>query len=212
MALTILDQNQWTQVQNIIQTTFLERKVPFNQEMILEVIQEKLLSSGFSKEVMECSYFGILFLNTLAQFVDCGILYLMEPEPFYFPIDYIIFRDYDTKFSELLYFSKDESQQPVYINVDTSKNVSNIRNRDFLLTGGFTENHELLCPDISFEEIQDLYHAFRDEGVSKEEAINHILNYYQAFHLSHVDFFQNAMVIRGKAKKDKLTKILKNDN
>lgn len=205
-----LDQNQWTQVQNIIQTTFLERKVPFDQKMILEVIQKKLLSDGFSEEVTECSYFGILFLNILEQFVEQGILYLMEP--FYFPIDYIIFRDYNTKFSELLYFSKDEEQNPVYINVETSKHVNHIHDRDFLLTGGFSRNYELLCPEISFEEIQDLYHAFRDEGVSKAEAINHILNYYQAFHLSHVDFFDNTMMIHRKSKKNRLTKFLKNDN
>lgn len=211
MALiTTLDENQWEQVLNIIQTSFLERKTSFDQETILEIVKKKLLAMGFSEEVTECVYFGILFLNALDQFVDQGRIYLMES--FYYPIDYIILHDYDTRISELLYLSYDEAQRPVYINVETSKKVYNVRNQDFLLTGGVTKSQELLCPDISFEEIHELYCAFRNEGVSKAEAINHILNYYQTFHLSHVDFSQNTMVIRKKSKNNKMTRVLKNDN
>lgn len=211
MALTTtLNDLEWQRVQQIIQNVLFKRKFRFNEKTIRKVIGEHLKQFGMDSTIMECSYFQILFLNTLDQFVEEGILYYMDG--IYIPSSYMVLHEYDTKWADLLYLYDDNSQSPVYINIHTLKDTKIRKKRDILLTGGYMDqnNSKLLPPNLSFQEIAYLYHSFLKEGANKEEAILHVLNYYHIKVLIPKDEIGRAVIIQNK--KDVQKKILRKDH
>ena len=206
MALTtVLNHTSWEEIQEIVQNVLKNRKLEFQIETVLAIIKSEFIRKGISPEVMECTYFRILFLNTLDYFVEKGFLYhLVET---YVPTDYMILHDYDTKSAHLFYLLANPTQKNIYQDVDMKRKVGVLSRRDFLLTGGFSQNKELITPSIPFEEIAYLYHSFLQEGANRELAIKHVLNYYQVQPLSVQEYLGNVVAINEKKHK----KVLKKD-
>lgn len=207
---TTLDYKLWKMIDQLVLEVLLERKSHFQIETILEVMKQKFITNDIDPQIMDYSYFQLLLLNRLDSLVEQGTLYPIDD--YYFPVLYMEFQDYDTNYSELLYFTLDSSQQPLYINVDNLEETRNRTIRDFLLTGGSMTQKILLPPEIPFEEIYSLYQSFLQEGVPKNRAINHILNYYQVQSLPWENKFPNTLKIQSKTKKNQNVKILKPDS
>lgn len=202
---------EWKRVQLIVQEVLLNRKLQFNRQTILPFIKEGLSKAGIDSLIMDCSYFQIIFLNTFDQLIEEGFLYAIDEV--YFPVDYIIFHDYNTKYANLFYLRYNEELKPVYYNLDTLERHKTVERRDFLLTGGYDEEKgSLKAPEISLKDIFSLYQNFISEGATKEEAINHILNYYDILKLSPTDYLCNTVIIQEKKKEKNLIRTRKKDN
>lgn len=194
-----IEKEKWERIQFIIQQVILRRKCEFDRKMMLLMIKQQLLINNMDVSVMDCSYFHILFLNTLDELVEQGVLY--EINQIYFPVDYMIFRDYDTKCSELLYYSCSSSFQSTYINIENLERRNSKNHRDFLLIGGLDkEEKDFISPVVPLLELHELYQDFLEEGKKKEEIIRHILNYYPMEYFFQSDQFPNTMIIHPKAK------------
>lgn len=210
-VINITDEIVVERIQVIIQNVLINRKLQFDKNTILPFIKDVLLKEKIDTSIMECSYFQILFLNTLDKLIENGVLYTVDGV--FFPTDYIIFNDYVTEFSDLFYLIYDEEHQPIYFNLDTLERNNTLKRRDFLLTGGYDKlNDELLIPDVDLNEIVSLYKSFVSEGALKKDAINHILNYYDIQKLSPNDYVCNTVIIKNKNKDKSFTKKLKRDN
>lgn len=207
--MSIWDEKKWEQVEEMVRMILLKRKFRFDRETILEIIKRDLLKEGIEVELLECSYFQILFLNILDNLVKNGDLFLKEN--IYIPCDYVILDHYDTRNADLLYFSRDKYHQSFYINVETKEKTTIKKDNDFLLTGGISkeDGDSLLVPVIPFSEIASIYQDFIMEGASKEEAILHILNYYPIQVMDSSK--ENVLAIERKSKHS-LKKVLKKDN
>lgn len=206
--ITSLEDKEWNLIQNILEQTLRNRKYPFQSTEIFKIIQEQCNEKGMDSSILNCAYFRVLFLNTLDQFVEEGLLYPLNNH-FYLPVSYMAFQDYHTKFLELLYLEDSKGKVP-YVRVDTLQETDYRNPRDFLLTGGFQDETKLdwKSPDISLTEIASLYQDFIKEGASKEEAINYVLNCYQIQFLPPKDGDIHTVVISPKEKR----KTLKKDN
>lgn len=187
-------------IQEIITSVLENRKYKFDKETILTVIKEKLQKNNVDVEIMNTAYFGLIFLNTLDECVNAMKLYPINGS--YVPCEYIITRDYLTTFSRLLYLSEWNINQATYIDIATGQKTGTKEGMDYLLTGGFlnSDRHDLVCPEVSLQEITTLYQDFLNEGANRENAINHILNYYKAEDLSFHDLGLNVMKIHPKKK------------
>lgn len=200
-----INEFEWKKVHFIIKNVLLKRKIQFDKKNILPFIKEELLKSGIDASIMELAYFQIILLNTFDQLIDEGLLYVVDG--IFFPVDYIIFNDYDTKYADLFYLEYSEEQQPIYFNLNTSERHKWLKKRDFLLTGGYDdESEKLLVPEVPLNDIVCLYHCFISEGAPKEEAINHILNYYDIIKLAPNDYFCNTVIIKDKNREQSFTK------
>lgn len=165
--INITDEFEWERIQVIIQNVLINRKLQFDKNNILPFIKDALLKEKIDTSIMECSYFQILFLNTLDRLIENGTLYTVDDV--YFPTDYIIFNDYFTDFSELFYLNYNEEHQPIYFNLNTLERRKSLKRQDFLLTGGYDEiKGELLIPDVDLNEIISLYKDFISEGALKK--------------------------------------------
>lgn len=207
--MTVWDERKWKQVEEMVRMILLKRKFRFDRETILEIIKRDLLKEGIEIELLECSYFQILFLNILDNLVKNGNLFLKEN--IYIPCDYVILDHYDTRNADLLYFSRDKYHQSFYINIETMEKTTIKKDKDFLLTSGISkeDGDSLLVPVIPFSEIASIYQDFIMEGASKEEAILHILNYY---HIQVMDSSKENVLAIERKSKHSLQKVLKKDN
>ena len=174
-----LKHEEYNKIQDIIEEVFNNRKLRFNIDNITEIIKERVLANKIPKELVDCSYFYILVLNTLDRFIEeCRIYQIGN---IYIPVDFIVFVNYSPAPSNLLYY-KDKD---LIININNFEEIrcDKINNLDMVLCGGYREvadnEYPLLTKsDISVEEISNLYHDLIREGASHEYAIILILNYY----------------------------------
>ena len=208
--MSTMDQNVWISVEEFIRDVILNRKCQFGQSEILDIIKKRMVKTGMDSNLVNCSYFHVIFLNVLDDLVEKGILYPMETT--YIPLEYMILNEYDTKKANLLYFSSKVSSHLIYINLDTLEETVHHSMRDFILTGGISDNPEegFIEPSIPLQEIASLYHSFLEEGAAKEEAICHVLNYYKIERLTPMNELGNVVLV--KEKKRRLLKMeLKKD-
>lgn len=210
MAITTTTNDKvWERVRTLIQDVLLKRKFQFTEEEILVIIKSHLIEEGFDMSIIDCSYLEIIFLNVLEDLVNENILYHMDG--IYIPSDYMALKEYETRYAKLLYLLSNNNKKNTYVNVATLKKEKYANRRDFLLTGGYSNEFygDLKTPDIPLREIVLLYRNFIDEGASKEEAINHVLNYYYIKKLSKRDNNCNILLITKKERQHHLTKKLK---
>ena len=198
----------WQNVRTLIQNVLLKRKFHFTKEQILKIIKKQLTDEGFDLSVIDCAYLEIMFLNILDDLVNENILY--PNGEFYIPSDYMALKEYETRYAELLYLLSDDVEKSTYINVATLKREKYANRRDFLLTGGYLKefNNQLKTPDIPLREIVLLYRNFSEEGASKDEAINQVLNYYQIRSLAKKNNACNVLLIARKEKQKHFTRKL----
>lgn len=207
----VLESDEWEKIQELVYRVLVERKMPFSQEVILKVIKNQMTEVGMDDHIMDLVYFQILFLNCLDSLVEDDILYSVDK--FYFPVDYMILREYDVRFSDLLYLTENDGHNFTYIHIDTLEKTTSSRPKDFILTGGFLGHGEkqFMKPDVSLEEIASLYHSLIMEGASKEEAIQIVLNYYQITFLPACEEGVHTVMIQQKKRKNKLVKSYQRD-
>lgn len=216
MALVkVLDKINWEEVQNTVYQVLKERKHSFNREIISKIITDRLVKQEMDIEVLECSYFQLLLLNTLENLVNAELLY--EYGGWYFPTDYMILQEYDTKNTQLLYYCGNNDKNTGidkhhFIEVESLQEPEMINPRDFLLIGGFDdkEGNKIKKPEIELEEISLLYQALLIEGIRKDEIINHILNYYQVNKVHSQDNYFNLMTIKPKKNPNKVRSLKPN--
>lgn len=208
--MSTMDQNVWISVEEFIRDVILNRKRQFSQSEILDIIKNRMIKMGMDSNLVDCSYFQVIFLNVLDDLVEKGILYPMETT--YIPLEYMILNEYDTKKANLLYFSSKVSSHPIYINLDTLEETEYHNMRDFILTGGISDNPEegFIEPSIPLQEIASLYHSFLEEGATKEEAICYVLNYYKIERLTPMNELGNVVLVKEK-KRRLLKRELKKD-
>ena len=196
---------EWKQVAFIIYNVILNRKYKFDLSIILDKIKEELISNNFDLSITDCSYFYIILFDILDKLVNDGKVYKIEEKNIFIPVDYIIYNDYKPILGDLLYFFN-ENNKYYFKNIENDKIVFNPKNEDFVLCGGLSSDKYTLQTDVSFDDISLLFHTFIDEGASREEAINHILNFYKARIISRSDSYANDFVINNNVNIKKLTK------
>lgn len=178
---------EYNKIQAVIYEVINNRKFKFDIDTILDVIKKKALLLNINNSLLDCSYFYILVLNTLDEFMDTGRIYKMEHE--YIPADFLVCTTYFPSPSRLLYYitnNEDTKEEEKFIDIDNLEVVSYdmIKSSDFVLCGGCKKNVDdeykiILQTDVTLEEITNLYHDLIREGASNEEAIIHLLNFYK---------------------------------
>jgi len=196
-----------------------ERKFQFDIDTILKQIKLEALKNNIEPDILESSYFYISILNSLDNFIDHGKIYRFKDKKnkkyLYCPSDYIIFTDYCPSNSQirLLYFITEPDDDAIFksykfMDIETTEviNLKDIVKTDFIICGGNNNDYykTTLQSNISFEEISKLYHDFIDEGATKGEAVNHILNYYKAYSVSKYLSWANDFVINDYNRQKKL--------
>lgn len=185
-----IDISEYKEIQEIVEELLLKKKYKFKSEDIIIELRKEIFDRGFDIKLVDCSFFDFLVLNTIDKFVDDysnSKLYKMGN--FYFPVDYLIYDDY--KFNsnnKLLYYVFDNNQLQYFkntgffINIETGDIVNKVDKSCFILCGGVSNDRykTTLQSEIDYKEIINLFNDFIKEGASREEAINHILNYYKA--------------------------------
>lgn len=172
----IVDYSDWDNVHDYIYQTLSNRKFQFKKSLIFINIKQQLLSLNVPSDVLDCAQFEMLFNNVLEELVKDCVLY--RAGSIYTPARYIFLKTFDTRFANLLYF---QSEPPAYINISTNSEVttSDISPRDYLLCNGLKEDI-FFQSDIPLNEVCSLYYTLITEGAEKYEAIEFILNYYNA--------------------------------
>ena len=189
-------------VESIIYDVILNRKYKFDLEIILDDLKGEIVKKGYDLGIMDCSCFHLLLHEALEKLSSNeGPLYKEDQDKYYYPEDYIILNDYRTNWGDLFYLVREDNNY-YFKNVSNGDKTNRVKRYDFVLCGGLSKDKRAVQSDISFEEIYLLFHDFINEGASKEEAINHILNFYKVNRLdgrySCANDFQISRSVRSK--------------
>lgn len=185
-----VDISEYKEIQEIIEDFLLKKKYKFKSDDIIIELRKEILARGFDIKLVDCSFFNFLVLNTIDKFVnDYNNSKLYKIGNFYFPVDYLIYNNYKVNSNnKLLYFVLDNSQLPYFKNtaffrdIETGEIINKVDKNCFILCGGVDNDRykTTLQSEVDYKEIIKLFNDFIKEGASREEAINHILNYYRA--------------------------------
>ena len=188
--MTNIEISEYKEIIEIIEEILLKKKYKFKADNIIIELRKEVLDRGFDIKLVDCSFFNFLVLSTIDKFVDdYNNSKLYKIDKFYFPVNYLIYNDYKVSSNnKLLYFVLDNSQLPYFknngffIDIETGNVVNKVDKSCFVLCGGISNDKykTTLQSDVDYKEIIKLFNDFIKAGASREEAINHILNYYRA--------------------------------
>lgn len=175
----------------VIESVIRDRVYKFNQEqidMVIRVEMNKLQLGGYHS-----SYYWECYFKVLDYLIDKREL--LEKNSIYIPVETKLNDYYDVNSSVLTYsnglvrggeFSIDDNEE--IFDVSTCEALSRMEVniiKPIVLTGYLEGDGNYKKPDVSIEEISELYRKFINQGASVDEAIQYILNYYNAVLLSN---------------------------
>lgn len=217
--MTNIEISEYKEIQEIIEYFLLKKKYKFKADDIIIELRKEVLDRGFDIKLVDCSFFNFLVLNTIDKFVDdYNNSKLYKIGDFYFPVDYLIYDDYKiSSNNKLLYFVLDNIQLHFFknnggfIDIETGKFINKVDKSCFILCGGISNDRykTTLQSDVDYKEIINLFNDFINEGASREEAINHILNYYRARRVAdEYSWGKDFVINKRKDKKIKTDKVV----
>lgn len=198
------NKEQYDMINAIINEVLSNRKFKFDINTIITNIKEKAKSLNIDNDILNCSYFYILVLDTVDKYVDEGKIY--KNGKIFIPVDFMICVDYFPEPMRLIYYSKNKNNDDstgTFIDIATLEIVpyNSIFDYDFILCGDCCnlingEYTVILQSDVSLEEISNLYKQLIMEGASIKEAMVCILNHYKINSLSHNLYFDEQYIIQ----------------
>lgn len=190
---------------SVIEMVIKDRIYKFNQgeiDMIIKIEMDKLKLEGYhSFYYWEC-FFRILDYLVIKK-------ELMKKNNIYIPIDTKLNDYYDVDGRIIAYsnglirgannlYDKEELFDIRTCNLISKMEVNVIK--PIILTGYLEGEGNYSKPEVSLEEVSEVYNKFINQGASVDEAIQYILNYYNAVLLSFSDKYPNRYKISPKVK------------
>ena len=198
-------------INNVICNTIENRVYKFTFNEIIEEIKNNLISlRRFDPSINSSSYeFKDSVKEAINYYLNSGVI--IKIGEYYVPYNTYLFNKYDVKtdiiaysygYKQIGYFDIEEVDETL-VDIDTCCNANKLisdTNKLIVLVGELLEEGLWDVSEVSFDEVNTLYHMLKKQGAPKEEIVQYVLNYYNAVK-SENKKFKNRYIITPHVKK-----------
>lgn len=195
-------------ISNVIYNVIENRVYKFTYDEIKKQIKEKLLNIRLLdvSSVINSYSFNDSLKDALNYYIDLGTI--TKIGEYYVPSETCIYNHYDVNSDMLVYsygYKKSgyfdiDLEKETLVDVDSCCAANKFNNNYIVLVGELLDEGLWEVSEVTFDEVNTLYHMLKEQGASREEIVQCVLNYYNAIKSDNKKF-PNRYVITPHVKK-----------